>query len=59
MHHGDVSLLGESVVLVTDDDLVHSSALDLGGALVPLAVQAQHGAPQLHMDVLPGSEHEG
>ena len=56
MHHGDVSLLGESVVLVTDDDLVHSSGLDVRGALVSLAMQAQHSAPQLHMDILPGSE---
>ena len=59
MHHGDIGLLGEFVVLVIDDDLVHSSGLDVRGALISLAMQAQHGTPQVHVDILPGSKNEG
>lgn len=55
MHHSDVSLLGQSVVVLINKNLIDSSGLDIGRLQVSLLVDAQQSFPMVQMEVLPGS----
>lgn len=56
MHHGDVCLLGSSVVMLVDDDLIDTSYLDLWGGDAAMGVEAQYSLPGAQMNVLPIGE---